>query len=74
MAAPTASPLLSESTLLSFRTRAPQSDREKRCFREDFDDLRKAMLRGAASGEALSHEIVAKLTLGIDPDAQPRWG
>jgi hypothetical protein len=32
------------------------------------------MLRGAISGEALSHEIVAKLTLGIDPDAQPRWG
>src|SRR5262249_50307940 len=20
------------------------------------------------------HEVVAKLTLGIDPDAQPRWG
>jgi alkylation response protein AidB-like acyl-CoA dehydrogenase len=26
-----------------------------------------------ASG-ALTHEVVAKLTLGIDPDAQPRWG
>lgn len=23
---------------------------------------------------ALSHEVVAKLHLGIDPDAQPRWG
>jgi alkylation response protein AidB-like acyl-CoA dehydrogenase len=23
---------------------------------------------------AFTHEVVAKLTLGIDPDAQPRWG
>ena len=23
---------------------------------------------------ALTHEIVAKLTLGINPDEQPRWG
>jgi alkylation response protein AidB-like acyl-CoA dehydrogenase len=26
------------------------------------------------TNSALSHEVVAKLTLGIDPDAQPRWG
>ena len=23
---------------------------------------------------SLSHELLAKMTLGIDPDAQPRWG
>ena len=23
---------------------------------------------------ALAHEVVGKLTLGVDPDAQPRWG
>ena len=23
---------------------------------------------------ALTHELIAKMTLGIDPDAQPRWG
>jgi alkylation response protein AidB-like acyl-CoA dehydrogenase len=22
----------------------------------------------------LTHELIAKLTLGIDPDEQPRWG
>jgi alkylation response protein AidB-like acyl-CoA dehydrogenase len=98
MAAPTASPLLSESTLLSFRQRAPQYDRENRFFQEDFDDLRKAGYLAIAvprelggqgftfaecmreqrrihpTNAALTHEIVAKLTLGIDPDAQPRWG
>ena len=26
------------------------------------------------TNSALTHEVVAKLTLGIDPDAQPRWG
>jgi alkylation response protein AidB-like acyl-CoA dehydrogenase len=26
------------------------------------------------TNSALSHEVVTKLTLGIDPDAQPRWG
>jgi alkylation response protein AidB-like acyl-CoA dehydrogenase len=26
------------------------------------------------TNSALSHEVIAKLTLGIDPDAQPRWG
>jgi alkylation response protein AidB-like acyl-CoA dehydrogenase len=42
MAAPTASPLLSEATLLGFRKRAPGYDRENRFFQEDFDELRKA--------------------------------
>ena len=37
-----------------------------------FRDARLARIHPANS--ALSHEIVAKLTLGIDPDAQPRWG
>ena len=26
------------------------------------------------SSSALTHEVVAKLSLGIDPDSQPRWG
>jgi alkylation response protein AidB-like acyl-CoA dehydrogenase len=26
------------------------------------------------SSSALTHEVVAKLSLGIDPDTQPRWG
>jgi alkylation response protein AidB-like acyl-CoA dehydrogenase len=26
------------------------------------------------TNSALTHEVVAKLTLGVDPDAQPRWG
>jgi len=26
------------------------------------------------TNSALTHEVVAKLTLGINPDAQPRWG
>ena len=26
------------------------------------------------SNRALTHEVVGKLSLGIDPDAQPRWG
>jgi alkylation response protein AidB-like acyl-CoA dehydrogenase len=26
------------------------------------------------TNSAVTHEVVAKLTLGIDPDAQPRWG
>ena len=37
-----------------------------------FRDARLGRIHPANS--ALSHEIVAKLTLGIDPDAQPRWG
>jgi alkylation response protein AidB-like acyl-CoA dehydrogenase len=48
MAAPTASPLLSESTLLGFRKRAPGYDRENRFFQEDFDELRKAGYLGIA--------------------------
>ena len=24
--------------------------------------------------DALTHELLAKMTLGIDPDEQPRWG
>ena len=26
------------------------------------------------TNSALTHEVVGKLTLGVDPDAQPRWG
>jgi len=26
------------------------------------------------ANSSLSHELLAKMTLGIDPDAQPRWG
>jgi alkylation response protein AidB-like acyl-CoA dehydrogenase len=26
------------------------------------------------SSSALTHEVVAKLSLGVDPDSQPRWG
>lgn len=37
-----------------------------------FRDARLSRIHPANS--ALTHEIVAKLTLGIDPDAQPRWG
>ena len=37
-----------------------------------FRDARLSRIHPAHS--ALTHEIVAKLTLGIDPDAQPRWG
>jgi alkylation response protein AidB-like acyl-CoA dehydrogenase len=37
-----------------------------------FRDARLSRIHPANS--ALSHEIVGKLTLGIDPDAQPRWG
>jgi acyl-CoA dehydrogenase-like protein len=42
MAAPTASPLLSETMLQRFRARAPVYDRENRFFQEDFDELREA--------------------------------
>jgi alkylation response protein AidB-like acyl-CoA dehydrogenase len=37
-----------------------------------FRDARLSRIHPANA--ALSHEVVAKLTLGIDPDAQPRWG
>ena len=37
-----------------------------------FRDARLGRIHPANS--ALTHEVVAKLTLGIDPDAQPRWG
>ena len=37
-----------------------------------FRDARLSRIHPANS--ALTHEVVAKLTLGIDPDAQPRWG
>lgn len=37
-----------------------------------FRDARLARIHPANS--ALTHEIVGKLTLGVDPDAQPRWG
>jgi alkylation response protein AidB-like acyl-CoA dehydrogenase len=37
-----------------------------------FRDARLGRIHPASS--ALTHEIVAKLTLGINPDAQPRWG
>jgi alkylation response protein AidB-like acyl-CoA dehydrogenase len=37
-----------------------------------FRDARLGRIHPASS--ALTHEVVAKLTLGIDPDAQPRWG
>ena len=42
MAAPTASPLLSEAMLQRFRERAPGYDRDNRFFHEDFDELRRA--------------------------------
>src|SRR5262245_47939127 len=41
-------------------------------FERLFRDARLGRTHRASS--ALSHEVVAKLTLGIDPDAQPRWG
>jgi alkylation response protein AidB-like acyl-CoA dehydrogenase len=41
-------------------------------FERLFRDARLGRIHPANS--ALSHEVVAKLTLGIDPDAQPRWG
>jgi alkylation response protein AidB-like acyl-CoA dehydrogenase len=37
-----------------------------------FRDARLSRIHPANS--ALTHEVVAKLTLGINPDAQPRWG
>lgn len=37
-----------------------------------FRDARLGRIHPANS--ALAHEIVGKLTLGVDPDAQPRWG
>jgi alkylation response protein AidB-like acyl-CoA dehydrogenase len=37
-----------------------------------FRDARLARIHPANS--ALTHEIAAKLTLGVNPDAQPRWG
>jgi len=40
MAAPAASPLLSEAMLQRFRERAPGYDRDNRFFHEDFDELR----------------------------------
>ena len=42
MAAPAASPILSEAMLQRFRERAPRYDRENRFFQEDFDELREA--------------------------------
>ena len=41
-------------------------------FERLFREARLGRIHPANS--ALTHEIVAKLTLGIDPDAQPRWG
>jgi alkylation response protein AidB-like acyl-CoA dehydrogenase len=37
-----------------------------------FRDARLSRIHPANA--ALSHEVVGKLTLGVDPDAQPRWG
>jgi alkylation response protein AidB-like acyl-CoA dehydrogenase len=37
-----------------------------------FRDARLSRIHPANS--ALTHEIVGKLTLGVNPDAQPRWG
>jgi alkylation response protein AidB-like acyl-CoA dehydrogenase len=37
-----------------------------------FRDARLSRIHPANS--ALAHEVVGKLTLGVDPDAQPRWG
>jgi hypothetical protein len=86
MIPPTASKLLSDAMLKRFREREPGDDRENRFFREDFDELRQASYLAIAvprdarlsrihpANSALTHEVVAKLTLGIDPDAQPRWG
>jgi alkylation response protein AidB-like acyl-CoA dehydrogenase len=37
-----------------------------------FRDARLGRIHPASS--ALAHEVVAKLTLGINPDEQPRWG
>jgi alkylation response protein AidB-like acyl-CoA dehydrogenase len=41
-------------------------------FEQLFRDARLGRIHPANS--ALTHEIVAKLTLGINPDEQPRWG
>jgi alkylation response protein AidB-like acyl-CoA dehydrogenase len=41
-------------------------------FEQLFRDARLGRIHPANS--ALTHEIVAKLTLGISPDEQPRWG
>ena len=37
-----------------------------------FRDARLSRIHPANA--ALTHEVVGKLTLGVDPDAQPRWG
>jgi hypothetical protein len=37
-----------------------------------FRDARAGRFHPANS--SLTHELVAKMTLGIDPDEQPRWG
>ena len=37
-----------------------------------FRDARLSRIHPANS--AVTHEVVGKLTLGVDPDAQPRWG
>ena len=37
-----------------------------------FRDVRLGRIHPANS--ALTHELVGKMSLGIDPDAQPRWG
>jgi alkylation response protein AidB-like acyl-CoA dehydrogenase len=41
-------------------------------FEQLFRDARLGRIHPANS--MLTHELCAKLTLGIDPDAQPRWG
>jgi alkylation response protein AidB-like acyl-CoA dehydrogenase len=41
-------------------------------FEQLFRDARLGRIHPANS--MLTHELCAKLTLGIDPDEQPRWG
>jgi alkylation response protein AidB-like acyl-CoA dehydrogenase len=41
-------------------------------FEQLFRDARLGRIHPANS--VLTHELCAKLTLGIDPDEQPRWG
>jgi alkylation response protein AidB-like acyl-CoA dehydrogenase len=45
---------------------------KKSPFERLFRDARLGRIHPSSS--ALTHELVAKLTLGINPDEQPRWG
>ena len=55
--------VLSDQILTRCRERAPGYDKDNRFFQEDFDELTASI--------ALTRP---RISLGISPDEQPRWG